>query len=78
MAQADLGTLGNLPEDQARERLEALRWPQGAVCPKCGTVGEAYKLTPKPGLYTGHTPSDNPLEPHHPVCPQVGPPFRRR
>jgi transposase-like protein len=49
---ADLGTLGSLTEDQAREKLEALRWPQGAVCPKCGTVGEAYRLTPKPGSST--------------------------
>jgi len=52
MAQADLGALGNLTEEQAREKLEALRWPQGAVCPKCGTVGEAYKLTPKAGSST--------------------------
>jgi transposase-like protein len=49
---ADLGTLGSLSEEQAREKLEALRWPQGAVCPKCGTVGEAYKLTPKAGSST--------------------------
>jgi transposase-like protein len=49
---ADLGTLGSLSEDEARAKLEALRWPQGAVCPKCGTVGEAYKLTPKLGSST--------------------------
>src|SRR5260370_42226767 len=49
---ADLGTLGSLSEEQAREKLEALRWPRGAVCPKCGTVGESYKLTPKPGSST--------------------------
>jgi transposase-like protein len=35
-------------EDKAREYLEALRWPDGAVCPHCGLIGEAYKLTPKP------------------------------
>jgi len=34
-------------EDKAREYLEAMRWPDGAVCPHCGLVGEAYKLTPK-------------------------------
>jgi transposase-like protein len=34
-------------EDTARELLESLRWPNGAVCPHCG--GEnPYKLTPKP------------------------------
>lgn len=26
-------------EDDARDYLEGLRWPHGAVCPKCGTVG---------------------------------------
>lgn len=34
-------------EDKAREYLEAMRWPDGASCPHCGLVGEAYKLTPK-------------------------------
>jgi transposase-like protein len=34
-------------EDKAREYLEAMRWPDGAVCPHCGLIGEAYKLTPK-------------------------------
>jgi transposase-like protein len=38
--------LRNLTEDQARELLEAVRWPNGAVCPHCGGT-EAYKLTPK-------------------------------
>jgi transposase-like protein len=50
--------LRNLTEDEAREMLEAIRWPDGAVCPHCGN-GEAYKLTPKgetktkvrPGVY---------------------------
>jgi transposase-like protein len=34
-------------EDKAREYLEATRWPDGAICPHCGLIGEAYKLTPK-------------------------------
>ncbi len=38
-------------EDKTRETLERLRWPNGAVCPKCGGV-EPYKLTPKPGSKT--------------------------
>lgn len=38
--------LRNLTEDEAREMLEAIRWPDGAVCPHCNG-NEAYKLTPK-------------------------------
>lgn len=34
-------------EDAAREWLEAERWPNGPVCPHCGSVDRAYKLTPK-------------------------------
>ena len=38
--------LGRLNEDEAREMLERLRWPYGAVCQHCGyTV--AYKLKPR-------------------------------
>jgi len=33
--------------DAARAYLEAQRWPDGPVCPHCGLVGEAYKITPK-------------------------------
>src|SRR2546421_3426184 len=31
-------------EHKAREYLEAMRWPDGVVCPHCGLVGEAYKI----------------------------------
>jgi len=34
-------------EDKAREYLEQMRWPDGVVCPHCGLVGEAYKITVK-------------------------------
>jgi len=34
-------------EDAAREYLEAQRWPDGPVCPHCGLVGEAWKITVK-------------------------------
>lgn len=34
--------------EKAREYLEALRWPDGPVCPHCGAKG-AYKLTAKIG-----------------------------
>src|SRR5690349_17470779 len=39
-------------EDAAREYLEKHSWPGGPVCPHCGLVNEAYKLTPKPGSKT--------------------------
>ena len=39
-------------EDAARERLEKIQWPDGPVCPHCGVVGDAYKLTPKEGSKT--------------------------
>src|ERR1044071_4870046 len=34
-------------EDKAREYLEKMRWADGVICPHCGLVGEAYKITPK-------------------------------
>jgi transposase-like protein len=39
-------------EEKAREFLEKTLWPDGPVCPHCGLVGEAYKLTPKAGAKT--------------------------
>jgi transposase-like protein len=36
-------------EDKAREFLENTLWPDGAVCPHCGVVGESYRLTAKAG-----------------------------
>lgn len=49
----------NLPQyqnaEKAREYLEALRWPHGAVCPHCASVsGDHYKLqgsAHRPGLW---------------------------
>lgn len=41
-------------ENAAREHLESLNWPDGPVCPHCGTVNEATKLAGKstrPGVY---------------------------
>jgi len=40
--------------DKAREHLEAVRWPDGPVCPHCGVVDEATAMQGKshrPGLY---------------------------
>lgn len=41
-------------EEKAREALEAVRWPNGPVCPHCGGVERIAKLEGKssrPGLY---------------------------
>lgn len=41
-------------ENAAREHLEALNWPDGPICPHCGTINEATKLTgtsTRPGVY---------------------------
>lgn len=41
-------------EEQARELLESIRWPEGPICPHCGIVGNATKMQGKahrPGLY---------------------------
>ena len=35
-------------EGAARDLLESIRWPNGPICPHCGAIGGAYKLTPKP------------------------------
>jgi transposase-like protein len=40
--------------EKAREYLESLRWPNGPVCPHCGTIGEHWKLegeSHRPGLW---------------------------
>lgn len=37
-------------DDDARVMLESLLWPDGTVCPHCGTVGHAYK-TKRAGVY---------------------------
>src|SRR5271169_4041767 len=41
-------------EDKAREHFEALRWPNGPVCPHCGVVNQATLVQGKshrPGMY---------------------------
>jgi Transposase and inactivated derivatives len=41
-------------DNKAREYLEAIRWPNGPVCPHCGVVGDHYQLQGKahrPGLW---------------------------
>jgi transposase-like protein len=41
-------------EDKARAHLEALRWPDGPVCPHCGSIDNAKELegeSTRPGVY---------------------------
>jgi transposase-like protein len=41
-------------ENAARAHLESLNWPDGPICPHCGTVNEATKLkgaSTRPGVY---------------------------
>jgi transposase-like protein len=40
--------------EAARKHFEALLWPNGPICPRCGTLGEATLMkgkTTRPGLY---------------------------
>ena len=39
-----------LDKDKARERLESLRWPDGPICPHCGSV-KAWPIRTRAGLY---------------------------
>jgi len=32
--------------------LERARWPRGPVCPACGTIGHASRITTRPGEFT--------------------------
>jgi transposase-like protein len=53
MAGFDLTAKRFTDEDAARAYLEAIRWPDGPVCPHCGCIGRASRLEGKshrPGL----------------------------
>ena len=39
-------------EAEAWKHIEALRWPDGPICPHCGAVGNAYFIEPKQGTRT--------------------------
>src|SRR5229473_787879 len=56
MAKADIQNPAFTNEDKAREALEAVRWPDGAVCPHCGNcdpekVAKGHGKAHRPGLY---------------------------
>lgn len=38
-------------DDAARALIESIRWPDGPVCSHCGTVGHAYAVKGRAGLY---------------------------
>lgn len=40
--------IAKMDEPEAREMLESIRWPDGIICPKCGSDKGAYKLQSKP------------------------------
>lgn len=46
MNQLTFKQVQELSEDQAREALEAIRWPDGVVCPHCQNK-DAYRLVSK-------------------------------
>ena len=42
MNEINLFSIARMTEDKARETLEAIRWPNGIACPKCGSVGKKH------------------------------------
>jgi transposase-like protein len=51
---ADLQALAFTDDNVAREAMEAVLWPHGPVCPRCGSLDRIGKVTGKsarPGLY---------------------------
>jgi transposase-like protein len=56
MAKADIQSAAFTDDDKAREALEAIRWPEGPVCPQCGNldqekIAKALGKAVRPGLY---------------------------
>jgi transposase-like protein len=38
-------------DEAARKLIESIRWPAGPVCSHCGTIGHAYAVKGRAGLY---------------------------
>ncbi len=54
MASAELQSRAFTGEAAAREAMEALLWPNGPVCPHCGSfekLGKVEGKSARPGLY---------------------------
>jgi transposase-like protein len=56
MAKADIQSAAFTDDDKAREAFEAVRWPDGPVCPHCGNldqekIAKGEGKTTRPGLY---------------------------
>jgi len=56
MAKADIQSAAFTDDNKAREALEAIRWPEGPVCPHCGNLDQEMIAKGKgrairPGLY---------------------------
>jgi len=51
--------VSKLNEDQAREYLEKIRWPEGVICPKCGNCENIYTLKGKSTRLLAHLNGDN-------------------
>lgn len=49
MNENNIMSIASMSEDEAREKLEKIRWPNGIYCPKCGSVKGAWKLKSKSG-----------------------------
>ena len=40
-------------DEACRAFLERVRWPNGPVCPKCGSMGQASRVTSRTGTWGG-------------------------
>lgn len=38
-------------DEACRAHMEKVRWPNGPICPKCGSINEAAEISTRPGLY---------------------------
>lgn len=48
MNEYNLLDVAGMNEDEARELLEEIRWPNGIYCPKCGSTKGAWEIKSKP------------------------------
>jgi transposase-like protein len=56
MAKADIQNAAFTDDNKAREALEAIRWPEGPICPHCGNldqekIAKAQGKAVRPGLF---------------------------